>query len=932
MSRITLFLFTLLLTFNAVAQDLKLTDKLPLDPKIKIGTLKNGIKYYIRENRKPENRAEIRLAVNVGSVLEDDDQRGLAHFVEHMAFNGTKNFAKHEIIDYLESIGMRFGPDINAYTSFDETVYMLQVPTDDDEIVDMGFQILEEWAHNIAFEDEEIDKERGVVIEEWRLGRGASARMRDKQFPILFHDSRYADRLPIGKKEIIENASYETVRRFYSDWYRPDLMAVVAVGDFDQAEIEDLIEKYFSNIKPVKNPRERKFYAVPNHAETLFAPATDIEATGSNITVYFKQDVADESTVKAYRQSLVESLYDNILNNRLSELLQQAEPPFLSGFSGQGRFIRTKEFYVLGAAVQEGNLETGIEAVLTEAWRIKQHGFTQSELDREKSEIMRGMERAYNERDKTESDGYAAEYIRNFLQDESLPGIEVEYKIYQKFIPGIKLEEVNRLADEWITDGNRVVTISAPEKEGLELPSEADINAIFKKMDTIKLDAYEDDVPDMPLVQNPPQPGKIISEKKISELGLTEWELANGVKVVLKPTDFKNDEILFTSYSPGGHSLVKDSDFVSAIVSASIIRQGGVGSFDRIALQKKLAGRLVRVSPFIGQLDEGLSGSATPQDIETAFELIYLYFTAPRKDNTAFLSFQNRMSSYIESQHASPEAAYGDTIQVTLSKHHFRTRPWSKEVLAEMDLDKCFNVYQNRFADASDFTFFFVGNFELAEMRPLVEKYLGGLPDKNREETWHDVGIEKPEGIVKKEVKKGIEPKSKVTMIFHGDFVWNRKNRHHLSSMVAAFQIKLREILREDLGGTYGVRIRPSSSRYPDSEYSITIAFGCDPERVDELRGTVMDEIDNLKIRGLTKEYLDKVKESQRRKRETDLKKNNFWLSALQLAYYHDKDPRDILEFEKQVDSLTLGDIKSAARKYFNTRNYVQVVLLPEGS
>lgn len=932
MSRITLFLFSLLFTFSAVAQDLKLKDKLPLDPKIKIGTLKNGIKYYIRENRKPENRAEIRLAVNVGSVLEDDDQLGLAHFVEHMAFNGTKNFAKHEIIDYLETIGMRFGPDINAYTSFDETVYMLQVPTDDDKIVDKGFQILEEWAHNIAFEEEEIDKERGVVIEEWRLGRGANARMRDEQFPVLFHDSRYADRLPIGKKDIIENASYETVRRFYSDWYRPDLMAVVAVGDFDQAEIESLIDKYFSNIKPVENPRERKFYAVPNHAETLFAPATDAEATGSNITVYFKQDVEDESTVRAYRQSLVESLYDNILNNRLSELLQQPEPPFLSGFSGQGRFIRTKEFYVLGAAVQEGNLETGLEAVLTEAWRVKQHGFTQSELDREKSEMLRGMERAFKERDKTESDGYAAEYIRNFLQNESLPGIEVENEIYQKFIPGIKLAEINRLADEWITDGNRVVSISAPEKDGLELPSEAAINTIFKKVDAMKLDAYEDDVPDVPLVQNPPQTGKVIREKKISELGLTEWRLSNGIKVVLKPTDFKNDEILFTSYSPGGHSLVKDSDFVSAIASTAIIRQGGVGSFDRIALQKKLAGKLVRVSPFIGQLDEGISGSATPQDIQTAFELIYLYFTAPRKDNTAFLSFQNRVNSYIESQHASPEAAYGDTLQVTLSNNHFRTRPWSKDVLAEMDLEKCFNVYQNRFADASDFTFLFVGNFETAEMKPLVEQYLGGLPDKDRKETWRDVGIEKPEGIVSKEVEKGVEQKSQVTMVFHGDFVWNRKNRHHLSSMVAAFNIKLREILREDLGGTYGVRIRPSSSRYPNSEYSISISFGCDPERVDELRDTVMNEISNLKIRGLTEEYLNKVKESQRRKRETDLKKNNFWLSALQAAYYHNKDPRNILNFEKQVESLTLDDIKHAARKYFNTRNYVEVVLLPEGS
>jgi len=933
MKQIFSILFFLNLTFSIsfCQTSLDLNKELPTDPKITIGKLKNGLKYYIRENEKPENRAELRLAVNAGSVLEDDDQQGLAHFVEHMAFNGTRNFAKQEIVDYLESIGMQFGPDINAYTSFDETVYMLQVPTDSVEAVENAFQILEDWAHNISFDEEEIDKERGVVVEEWRLGRGAGARMRDKQFPILFKDSQYAKRLPIGKREILETAPYNALRRFYRDWYRPDLMAVVAVGNFDKDWIEELIKKHFTRLRALRKPRERQVFPVPNHSETLFAPASDVEATSSNISIYYKHEVPEEGTIGAYRRSLIEALYNSMLNNRLNELLQNPEPPFLFGFSSQGTFVRSKSFYILGAGVKDNGIEPGIEAVLTEATRVRRHGFTESELERQKTKMLRGFEQVYNERDKTESEQFAAEYIRNFLEGESLPGIEYEYTLYNLLMPGIKIEQVNQLAKNLIRDENRVISVSTPEKEEIKTPTKEGILAVFDKVNQKEIKPYEDTVPDLPLVEIPPTPGKIVSQETIEKLGVTEWDLSNGVKVVLKPTDFKNDEILFTATSPGGHSLVPDKDFIAAASATAIIREGGLGHFDRIALQKKLAGKLAGVSPWISSLQEGLSGNASPKDLETLFELIYLHFTAPRKDNTAFLSFQNRIKGFIKNRHASPQAAYQDTIRVTMSNYHHRTRPWSEEILDEMNLEKSFKIYQDRFADAGDFTFFFVGNFDLKQMKPLVQKYLGGLPSANRKESWTNVGITTPKGVIEKDVKKGLEDQSQVTMIFTGPYEWNRRNNYQINSMARAFQIKLREVLREDLGGTYGVGVSASTSRYPDEEYSVNISWGCAPDRVDELLKTVFLQIDTLQNFGTTEKYLIKVKENQRRSRETNLKENRFWLNSLRFSYYHQREPSQILEYDQLVENLTLKAIKRAAQKYLNAKNYVKVVLYPEG-
>ena len=919
-------------TKTAPARAMEPDDLIPVDPDILIGRLENGLTYYLKNNYKPEKRAELRLVVKAGSVLEDDNQRGMAHFAEHMAFNGTENFNKQELVDYLESIGMRFGPDLNAYTSFDETVYMLQVPTDSVEIVETAFQILEDWAHRVSYEGEEIDRERGVVIEEWRSGRGASARMFDKQFPILLQASKYADRLPIGKVEVIESFEHDTLRRFYRDWYRSDLMAVVAVGDFDRSLFEQLIREHFSRLSPVKNPRKRTSFPVPGHEETLFAIATDPEATSTSVGIYYKHDVEPENRVADYRRNIIEGLYNAMFNQRLEELTKQADPPFLYASSGSGRFIRTKEFYVLSAGVKENGIERGLETILTAAERIRRYGFSDSELDRQKKETLRSMERAYNERDKSESYRFAAEFIRNFLMGEPIPGIEYEYELFKKYVPGITLEEVNALAERLITDQNRVITVNGPEKTGVAIPGETELLAVFDSVAQKTIEPYVDTFSEKPLIATPLSPLPITDEREIEELGVTEWRLANGITVVLKPTDFKNDEVIFTSFSPGGSSLVPDENIIPATTATSVVTEGGVGDFTKIDLEKALSGKVVSVSPWISELQEGISGSASPRDLETMFQLIHLYLTVPRRDSEAFQSYTSRIKGYIENRSASPEAAFSDTIMVTMTQYHPRVRPWTLHLIDEMDLDASYAIYRDRFADAGDFTFFFVGNFAPDTIRPLMERYLGSLPSQNREETWLDTGIEPPKGVIAKSIYRGIEDKCRVSITFTGPFSWNRQNRYDLQSMIGVLRIRLREVLREDMGGTYGVGVSASFSHYPDQEYTISIGFGCDPERAEELITSVFSEIETIKETGAGEEYLTKVKENQRREHEINLKQNSFWLSNLSFYYYHGEDPLQILEFDSYVDGFSSATVQTAARQYFDMNNYVRVVLYPEGS
>jgi len=914
----------------AFAQQAAPDTPLPFDPAVTIGTLPNGLRYYIRENHKPEKRAELRLVVNAGSVLEDEDQRGLAHMVEHMAFRGTKKFAGNQISSYLESIGMRYGPDINAFTSFDETVYMITIPTDTAAIVDKGFQILAEWAHNVAFEPSQIEKERPVVIEEWRLGQGAENRMQNKWFPVLFAGSQYGERIPIGLKSVLETYTPATLRRFYDTWYRPDLMAVVAVGDFDKTKVESLIKRYLGAIPRAVDPKPRELFPVPGHDSTLVSINSDKEATRTVIRLLYKQPKRFNTTVATYRQSLVEQLFGAMFNDRFSEITQHPNPPFINAFASQGDLVRSAESFSLTAIVADNGIQRGLNALLMEGERVKRFGFLQSELDRSRKDFQRGIEQAYTERDKTNSTVYASSYVSAFLQGQPVTSIQYDLDAVSKLLPTITLAEVNKLAGEWMTDRNRVLATTAPEKPSLVSPSRGELLLSFDAAKGAQVTAYTEVAPSAQLVDKDPAGGKVVSEKQIKGVDITEWRLSNGVRVLLKPTDFNADQINFTAYSPGGASLLPDASYIAASAADLIPATSGVGKFTVIDLQKFLAGKQVSVSPSIDDLSQGISGSASQRDVDTMLQLVYLYFTQPRLDTALVNTFLGRFRGVLANRSASPEAAFSDTLQVTMSQHSPRELPVSTATLDAIDPFKSFAFYKDRFADASGFTFVFVGNFKPDSIKPLIEKWLGALPSTNRKETWRDTGVRPPNGVVQRVVKKGAEPKARTALIFTGPFEYTRQNRYYLSALAELLNIKLREALRENLGGTYGVSVNPGASKDPQPSYRFTIGFGSAPERLEALTAAALAQIDSLKRFGTTPDYLTKVKEAALRSRETAIKQNGYWLSQISTFDQSGWPLADIPNGDKLISSLTADDLKKAAIKYLRTDNYVRVSLYPE--
>ncbi len=912
------------------ARTASLDEKIPPDPRIKLGVLDNGMKYYIKYNSRPENRAELRLAINTGSILETDEQQGLAHFLEHMAFNGTSNFEKQEIVAYLESIGMRFGPELNAYTSFDETVYQLMVPTDRPGIMERAFLILEDWAHNMTLDGEEIENERGVVIEEWREGRGAQARLLDKQLPVLMKGSKYADRLPIGKKEIIENFDHELIRDFYRTWYRPDLMAIIAIGDFDKDRIEELIKQHFNNIEMPADPPEREYFRVPEHSETLYAIATDKEQSNSNVGVYYKLPAKEHSTLRAYKETLTEQMYTGILNNRFLELSQTEDPPYIAAMTSKDLFVRTLDLFTLNAAVKNNEILRGLEALLTEAERVSRFGVTQSELDRQKTSYLRAFEQLFKEKDKSNSVDFAEEYIRNFLQHESIPGIDYEYELAKRLIPEITLDDVNDLAKTWISEENRVIVLSAPETDDIQVPDEEELRTVFNKVIAKEISPYEDTISGETLLEMIPESGSIAEENVIDELGITEWKLSNGILVVLKPTDFKEDQVQFQAASPGGTSLADEEDYIPAMTASQILGMCGIGNYSMTDLQKLLAGKMASVGSNIGTYHEYLGGGGSPKDLETIFQLIYLQVTSPRADEIIFKSIQNRMKAVIQNRNANPSVVFADTLQAILAQHHYRSKPMSQELLDKMDLEKSLEFYKTRFNDAGDFIFVFAGNINKEQFRPLVEQYIASLPTTGRNESFADEGVDYPEGVIKREIRKGMEPKSRTAIVFTGKGEYSRENQYHLSSLAEVVDLMLRDILREELGGTYGVSVNSGFSKYYDQEYSFSISFSTDPERIEELTDAIFRAISRMKIEGVASAYIESVKETQRRTRESNMKKNGYWISQLMSRYMDGQDPLSMLDREKMIESLMPIDIQSAALKYLEITNYVQVSLLPE--
>jgi zinc protease len=907
-----------------------LSDRIPNDPAVRRGRFANGLTYYVKHNAKPADRAELRLVVNAGSILEDEDQRGLAHFVEHMAFNGTKNFPKNEIVSFIESIGMRFGADLNASTSFDETIYMLQVPTDKAEVLDRAMLVLEDWAHNVSFDPKEIDKERGVVMEEWRLRRGAGARLQEKQFPVLLAGSRYVTRLPIGTTDVIQHAKPDRLIKFYKDWYRPDLMAVIAVGDFDTAAMEARIRTRFEPIPAVRRPTPRPAYGVPARTSPATVIASDPEVPLTQVGVYNLMPTRDQSTIGDYRRQIVEGLFASMLSARFSEIAQKPDAPFLGASAGRGAIVRTAEGSVLSAAVKDNGVDRGLEALFVEADRVAKFGFTATELDRQKTAMARRLERAVIEKDNQESADLAAEYGRNFLEGEPMPGIVYENELYTRFLPEITLDELNALARTWSPDRSRVVMVSAPEKPGVTLPTDAQLQAVIAGAAGKATTAYADTATASPLVATSPTPGTIAKTTTHDASGITEWTLSNGVTVVLKPTTFKQDEIVFRAFRYGGSSLASDADFISASTAAQVIANGGLGSMSLIDLRKALSGVIASASPSISSYEEGLGGGGSPKDLETLFQLIYARFTEPRADPEIFNVMREQTKAALANQDAQPEFAFSKALTSALYGDHLRMQPMTPATVDRMSLDTSMAFYKARFADASGFTFVFVGSFDPARIRPLVERYLASLPSTNGHETWKDVGIQTARETVERRVTKGIEPKSQTRIVFTGPFEYDQPHRTAIRAMAQILEGRLRNALREDLGGTYSVGVSPSYAKIPHPEYMLSIAFGSDPARADALAARVFDEIAKLKAEGPSVRDLSDTKETLVRDFEAGSKQNGYLLTQIVGRYQTGEDVDSFFQIADTYRALTAADIQNAAKEYLNTQRYVKVVLVPE--
>lgn len=916
---------------SAHAQDL--AAPLPVDARVVRGVMPNGMHFIIRTNRKPEKRAELRLVVNAGSILEDDAQRGLAHFVEHMMFDGTKRFPKKDLVNFIERVGMRFGADLNAYTSFDETVYMLTIPTDTARLVSSALDILQDWASGAAaFDAGEMKKERGVVVEEWRTGRDASTRVQYRQFPVMLQGSKYALRIPIGTKENLETFPDSLARNFYRDWYRPDLMTVIAVGDFDAGQIETLIRQRFSAIPMPAAPRKRDLAAVPDHEETLVSIETDKEYPLASVGLLWLRAHDSVRTIGDFRRSLVSTFYDGMVNARFSEITQRADAPFAFAQGGRGSFVRTKDAYQLFAGVKESGFEKAAEALLAESERISRFGFTQTELDRQRTNLLRSLEQQLAERDKTNSSRFVDEYVSSTLWNSPVMGIEKEQPLVAALAPTITVAEVNALSKTSFGERNRVILVAAPEKPDVHVPTATAMLKVFSTARNATLTAYVDSSSDAPLVPNLPAPGKIVAERALPETGITEWTLSNGAKVLLKPTDFKADELLFASRAPGGESVLPDKDVINADLSSVVMSRSGVGSFNSIALGKRLAGKKVNVAAGIDGNGEGVRGTASAQDMETMFQLAWLRTTAPRVDTSAFLAFKSQMRAMLANNKNDPESVFSDTVEATMSQHHPRVHLLSAELLDSVDLQRAYDIYRDRFADASGFTFFIVGSFKPDSIRPLVEQYIASLPSLHRGEKVRDNGIRPPSGVVRKTVRKGVEPKATTSLVFTGVCSYSYANRYAIDALTELLNIRLREVLREEKGGTYGASAGGSCSNIPYEHYNVSVEFGSSPERADELVSAVFKVFDEIKAGTVSDSNLTKIKEIQLREHETGLKQNGTWLNAMSDADEDHRDQRDFLRYPELVKGLTREMIRDAAKLYLRTEQFARFTLLPEAA
>ncbi len=915
---------------TAAAQDFSnLKQKVAVDSKIKTGTLPNGLKYYILENKTPEKYARFRLIIRAGSINEDDDQHGLAHFTEHMAFNGTKHYPKNQLLDFLQKTGLQFGAQINAGTGLDQTMYELPMNIENPDMIKKAIEILEDWAHNISYEDGMIDTERGVIVSEFRQGNNSGFRIRNKLNEFMFKDSKYSKRNIIGDTNLLKSFPYSAIKRFYHDWYRPDLMAVVAVGDFNAADVEKMIIKQFSGLTNPENERKRDIFPVPGNKQTIVGIAKDREMVYDIGRIFFKLPRFDESTLEGFRESIKRTLFDKMTAARIAEIQNKPNPPFSGAFASEGELAGDKRSYSAAVLNQNGEFEKGFSALLTELFRVRQHGFTASELERAKKDYLSVVENAFNERNKRQTDEIVNEITTNFTKELPIPGIEYELAATKYFLNTIKPDEVNELANMYMTRDNCVITLATVDKEGVKIPDEKAILALYNKAWETPVEPYVDLVVDKPLFDRKTVDGKIVEKRYDKKLGTTEMKLSNGMKVIVKKTGYKDDEILILASSPGGTSLATDKELGSAQAAAGIVGNSGLGSFDFQSLQKHLTGKVLAITPTMDELSEGFSGNCTPKDLETTLQMINLYFTEPRMDESAYSSYMSNFRSWVAGKSQNPDNVFEDTVQYVLGSYHFRRQPVTEAFLNSIDRIQSFDFYKKRFADAGDFTFVIVGDIDTTIIDKMVEKYLGSLPGIGRKETWKDPGVKLIAKPVEKKVFNGKEARSHVRLVLNGKFDFSIRNTFMLQALKEQFNILFDQVVREEKAGVYSGRIFANTQKYPGGEYSIVVDFICDPNRIDELTQAVKDIMTGLKNKE-NPETAEKVKKAQEFQQKLNFERNGYWAGMLNRFYLLDESPEQILEIGKWTEEITPSSLKQAANKYFNMDRISRFVLLPE--
>ena len=928
-------LITLLLLVTGMVAVAQQNSPLPIDPKVRNGKLENGLTYYIRQNNLPENRADFYIAQKVGSMQEEDSQAGLAHFLEHMAFNGTTNFPKKAMLEYLQDNGIKFGTNINAYTSFDETVYYISdIPTSNQNLVDSALLVLYDWSCGIALEEEELESERGVIREEWRTRGGAQQRLWDQLLPKMYPDSKYANRMPIGSIDVINNFKPQEIRDYYHRWYRPDLQAIIVVGDFNIDEMEQKVKNLFSTIPLDEERADREYYPVPDNKEPIVAIATDKEARNTQIMMFYKHDpIPDEmkNTQAGYIMEYILNAASSMMNQRFSEIIQKPDAPFTSAYAYNDNYFvaKTKDAWTVISGSAEDKIEEALAAMVRETERVKRHGFTASEYEVARTNILKRYEDSYNNRDKQKNSSYSQEYVRAFTDGEPIPGIEFEHQFMQAVAPNIPVEAINQTIQQLISDENMVVAVTGPEKEELTYPAEEILLHLLTSVQAEAIEPYAEEVIDEPLVAIPPTPGKIVKIEKDETMDATVWTLGNGIKVVLKNTDFKDDQIIMTGSSVGGYSHYAEKDPVNSRLVANVATLGGVGNFSATDLPKVLAGKTASARPGISLTKQEFNGSSSIKDFETMLQLVYLYFTAPRQDNDAFQSFIQRMETQLKNQEAEPMVAFSDSATYALYGDNPLTKRIKIDDLKKIDYSRIMEMYSERFANPGSFVFTFVGNIDEERVRPVVEQYLASLPGKAEKEEFVKIAMNVEKGSSENIFQRKMQnPKASVFNSISGTTTRDLKNRIVMSMFDQILDIIYTEKVREEEGGTYGVYAKGAISRYPEGQTILQIIFDTDPEKMEHLNQIVLNILKEFAEDGPRDSDFARVKEYMNKSYSESLKENSYWMNILDNKYFYGEDNHT--HYIETVNSITKDDIQGFVKALLDQGNLKTVVMLPE--